>query len=136
VCAGVKQILDIGRTLEYLETEGVPVVTIGQDEFPAFFSASSGFPSPVTVATAGEVAQMIFEQRANKLGGGLLIGNPIPSDAGLKHSEIERHIEAALAEASEKGIAGKAVTPFLLSRVSQLSGGSSLTANIALVRIF
>jgi pseudouridylate synthase / pseudouridine kinase len=133
VCAGVKQILDIGRTLEYLETEGVPVVTIGQDTFPAFYSADSSFPSPNVAQSAEVVAGMVLEQKRLGLSAGMVIGNPVPADAGIPAAEIEAHIEVALQDAREQRVVGKAVTPFLLARVSELTAGRSLETNIALL---
>jgi pseudouridine-5'-phosphate glycosidase len=134
VCAGCKSILDIGKTLEFLETQGVPVIGYGTDEFPAFFARSSGhridhrFDSPV------ELARVIRMERRLGSESGILIANPIPETDGLDPVEMEAHIAAAVAEAERAGIGQKAVTPYLLARVRELTGGQSLAANVALIR--
>lgn len=134
VCAGSKSILDIPKTLEYLETQRVPVITYGADEFPAFYTRRSGCKAEHRLDTPEAVARVIALHRALGSGTGLLIANPIPEADGLDPAEIGAIIDAALAEARDKGITRKAVTPFLLARVNELSGGRSLTANLALVR--
>jgi pseudouridylate synthase len=133
VAAGAKAILDLPKTLEYLETLGVPVIAFGQDDFPAFWSRSSGLRAPLRMDSAAAIAAA--HQMRSRLGipGGQLVANPIPAAAEIPRSEIMPHIEAALVEAEAKGIAAKAVTPFLLQRIFELTEGRSLTANIALV---
>ncbi|KEO51885.1 pseudouridine-5'-phosphate glycosidase [Thioclava pacifica] len=133
VAAGAKAILDLPKTLEVLETHGVPVIAFGQDDFPAFWSRSSGLPAPLRADTAGEIAQAQLARASLGLPGGQLIANPIPDEAEIARDEIVPVIEAALAEAEAQGIAAKAVTPFLLSRIFELTEGRSLEANIALV---
>jgi pseudouridine-5'-phosphate glycosidase len=134
VCAGAKSILDIGKTLEYLESLGVPVLGYGTDDFPAFFTRRSGYPVGYRFDTPGELAAVIATQRRLGLAGGLLIANPIAVADALPEAEIEAFIARALDEAAAAGITGKAITPFLLARINDLTGGASLTANIALVK--
>jgi len=134
VSAGVKSILDIGLTLERLETLGVPVVGYRTDEFPAFYSRASGFRAPLRVDTVAELARVVRAKWELGISGGVLIANPIPADAEIPAKEIDPVIEAALAEMHANGIGGKDVTPFLLARVAELTGGRSLEANIELVR--
>jgi pseudouridine-5'-phosphate glycosidase len=135
VCAGVKSILDIALTLEYLETVGVPVVVLGSDEFPAFYSRSSGQPAPHRLDTASEIAAMLDATwRDLLLSRGICIANPIPVDDEIPAAEIDGVITEALDEMSRRGIVGQAVTPFLLSRIVDHTGGRSLTANITLVK--
>ena len=131
VCAGVKSILDIAKTLEFLETQRVPVLTFGTDEFPAFYAQSSGLPVDHRFDTPTELAAVIRNHRALGAGTGLLIANPIPAEFAL---DLDSAIADAVAEATARGIGGKALTPFLLARINDISGGSSLAANIALVR--
>ena len=133
VAAGAKAILDLPKTLEILETLGVPVITVGQDEFPAFWSRSSGLPSPLRMDAPEEIARAHRMRAALGLPGGQLVANPIPHEAEIPRAELDPIIERALSEAGARGIAAKAVTPFLLSRVLELTGGRSLEANIALV---
>jgi pseudouridylate synthase len=133
VAAGAKAILDLPKTLEYLETQGVPVIAYGQDEFPAFWSRSSGLKAPLRMDGPADIAAAHSLRKRLGLPGGQLVANPIPQDAELTRAEIMPHIEAALTEAEAKGIAAKAVTPFLLQRIFELTEGRSLTANIALV---
>jgi pseudouridylate synthase len=133
VTAGAKAILDLALTLEVLETHGVPVVGFGTDEFPAFYSRVSGHGVPMRLDTAGEVARLMQAKWALGLSGGVVVANPIPVDAEIPHDDIAPHIERALAEATAQGIAGKHVTPFLLKRIAEITGGRSLSANIALV---
>jgi len=134
VCAGCKSILDIPKTLEYLETLGVPVVGYGTDEFPAFFSRESGETLDHRLDTPRELAELIALHRQLALPGGLLIANPIPVADAMPRADIDAAIERAVREAEAAGIAHKAVTPFLLARLVELTGGASLAANIALVR--
>jgi pseudouridine-5'-phosphate glycosidase len=133
VSAGVKSILDIGLTLEYLETKGVPVVTYGQDEFPSFYSRNSGFNSPLRLDTAKEIAALLDAKWKFGLNGSVLIANPVPEDRAIDHNEIEKHIGKALQAAKDQKISGKELTPFLLQYIAEHSKGESLEANIALI---
>ncbi len=133
VCAGAKSILDIGLTLEYLETQGVPVVGFGTEEFPAFYTRKSGFKADYKVDSPKELAQFIKAKWDLNLKGGLVIGNPIPEEHEMDFDTINKAIEDALKEAEEKGIKGKETTPFLLSKIKSLTGGDSLKSNIELV---
>lgn len=133
VAAGAKAILDLPKTLEVLETLGVPVIAMGQDEFPAFWSRVSGLKSPLRMDRAKDIAAAHLMRGTLGLPGGQLVANPIPPAAEIPREEILPHIEAALAEAFAQKIAAKSVTPFLLQRLFDLTGGRSLTANIALV---
>ncbi len=133
VSAGAKAILDLPKTLEVLETLGVPVIAVGQDEFPAFWSRSSGLPAPLRLDTAAEIAAAHVMRGRLGLPGGQLIANPIPLEAEIPRAIITPFIEQVLAEAHAQGIAAKAVTPFLLRRLFELTHGRSLDANIALV---
>lgn len=133
VAAGAKAILDLPKTLEWLETAGVPVIAFGQDQFPAFWSRESGLKAPLRMDRAEEIAAAARMRAALGLPGGQLVANPIPVAAEIPRAEIMPHVEAALAEAAARGIAAKAVTPFLLQRIYELTGGRSLEANIALV---
>jgi len=133
VAAGAKAILDLPKTLEYLETLGVPIIAYGQDDFPAFWSRSSGLKAPLRMDTARDIAAAQTLRTRLGLPGGQLVANPIPVEAEIPRSEIMPHIEAALAEAEAQGIAAKAVTPFLLQRIFELTEGRSLASNIALV---
>ena len=134
VCAGAKSILDLPKTLEVLETYGVPVIGFRTDEFPAFFSRSSGLKLEHRLDTAAAVAGVIATHRLLGMTGGLLICNPLPADDEVPAAEMAPRIEAALAEAAAKGIAGKDVTPYLLARLVALTGGKSLEANRKLIR--
>lgn len=134
VSAGPKAILDLPKTLEVLETLGVPVITIGQTAFPAFWSRNSGLQSPLSADTAVEVAQSHLMRQRLGLGGGQLIANPIPVEAEIPGEILAPLIARAVDEAAAAGIAQKAVTPFLLGRILELTEGRSLEANIALVR--
>jgi pseudouridine-5'-phosphate glycosidase len=134
VCAGAKAILDLPRTLEYLETRGVPVVGFGTDHLPAFWSRESPWRVPMRVDRAADIAAMMAARRALGLEGGLLVANPIPAADEIPYDRMAALVDQALEEARLQRIEGKAVTPFLLSRLLTLSGGDSLTANIALVR--
>ncbi|TRZ36046.1 pseudouridine-5'-phosphate glycosidase [Niallia circulans] len=134
VCAGAKSILDIGLTLEYLETFGVPVVGYGTETLPAFYTRTSPFNVNFTVDEPQLAADMIRTKWELGLKGGVVIANPIPENDAMEESYITNIIETALNEAKENGISGKNVTPFLLSKVKELTEGTSLTANIALVK--
>jgi len=134
VCAGVKSILDIGLTLEYLETHGVPVVSVGQAAFPAFFTRDSGFRADFQLDTPEEQARFIRTKWQLGLDGGVVVSNPVPEAAAMRNEEIDAIIAQALREAGEQGVKGKSVTPFLLARIKELTGGRSLATNIALVK--
>jgi len=134
VCAGVKSILDIGLTLEYLETHGVPVVSVGQPGFPAFFTRESGFPADFQLDTPEQQARFIRTKWQLGLTGGVVFGNPVPEASAMKNEEIDGIIEEALRAADAQGVKGKALTPFLLDRIVNLTGGRSLATNIALVK--
>ncbi|MDI3336115.1 pseudouridine-5'-phosphate glycosidase [Defluviimonas aestuarii] len=133
VAAGAKAILDLPKTLEVLETLGVPVIAYGQDDFPAFWSRSSGLAAPLRMDRASEIAAAHLMRARLGLDGGQLIANPIPEPDEIARDQITPVIETALKEAEAQGIAAKAVTPFLLSRIFDLTDGRSLKANIALV---
>ncbi|MGI6238473.1 MAG: pseudouridine-5'-phosphate glycosidase [Christensenellales bacterium] len=133
VCAGAKSILDLGLTLEYLETKGVPVIGYGTDELPAFYTRNSGFMVDDRLDTPEEVARAFAAKREMGLSGGMLIVNPIPEDYSMDAGRIDRAIAEALREADTRGVKGKEVTPFLLARVKDITGGDSLEANIQLV---
>ena len=133
VAAGAKAILDLPKTLEVLETQGVPVIAFGQDDFPAFWSRSSGLKAPLRMDTPEAIAASHKMRGLLGLPGGQLIANPIPPEAEISRAEIMPVIEQALRDAAAKGIASKAVTPFLLQRIFELTEGRSLQSNIALV---
>ena len=133
VSAGAKAILDIPRTVEMLETLGVPVIAVGQDAIPAFWSRDSGLPAPLRLDDPAEIAAAARMRRALGIPGGQLVVNPIPAEAEIPRAEMIPVVDAALAEAEAQGIAAKAVTPFLLDRIFALTEGRSLQANIALV---
>ncbi len=133
VCAGVKSILDIRLTLEYLETLGVPVVGYGTDRLPGFYTQDSGFPVDYRLNHAAEIAGVLHAKWGMGLVGGMVIANPIPEAFAMPGPVIDHVIELALQEAHQRGVTGKAVTPFLLTRVNELTGGDSLAANIQLV---
>jgi pseudouridine-5'-phosphate glycosidase len=134
VCAGPKALLDVPKTLEYLETLGVPVITAGSDRFPAFWSRDSGLAAPIRLDEPAAIATFIRARGALGLPGGVLVANPIPEESEIPASEIRPAIEAALVEAGKAGIKGKDVTPFLLDAILKQTGGRSLTANIALIK--
>ena len=134
VCAGVKSILDIPRTLEYLETQRVPVIAAGSDDFPAFYTRSSGLKADHRLDTPEEFARAIMIHDRLGTGTGMLIANPIPPGDALDPAFIDGVIANAVAEAAELGMARKELTPFLLARINELSDGKSLKANIALVK--
>lgn len=133
VSAGVKSILDIGLTLEALETLGVPVVAYGTEDFPAFFSRISGHAAPMTVDTPADLAGLMAAKWRLGMTGGVAIVNPIPAEDEIPAEDIKAIIEQALADMDDKGIHGKEATPFLLGRIVEITQGASLTANIALV---
>lgn len=133
VAAGPKAILDTPKTLEVLETLGVPVITFGQDELPAFWSRTSGLTSPLRMDSAAEIAQAARLRAALGLPGGQLIANPVPADAEIPQKDIDPIIAQAIQEAEDQGIQAKALTPFLLQRILELTEGRSLETNIALV---
>jgi pseudouridine-5'-phosphate glycosidase len=133
VTAGAKAILDLPLTLEVLETNGVPVVGFGTDAFPAFYSRSSGLAAPMRLDTAEQVAAMMKAKWQLGLVGGVVVANPIPYTDEILAGEIAPYIARALEEAKHQGVAGKAVTPFLLKRLAEITEGRSLKANIALV---
>lgn len=133
VCAGAKSILDIGRTLEYLETQGVPVVGYKTKTFPSFYARESAFEVDFRMDSPEEVAQMLKTKWELELNGGAIIANPVPEESAMNYEEIESYITKALEEAKTKNITGKDVTPFLLDRIKTLTEGKSLETNIALV---
>ena len=133
VCAGAKSILDLGLTLEYLETKGVPVIGYGTEELPAFYTRRSGFGVDYRIDTPEMLAAAFKAQNDMALGGGMLVANPIPEEYSMDASVINAAIDKAVAECNEKGIHGKETTPFLLARVAQITGGDSLASNIRLV---
>ena len=133
VCAGAKSILDLGLTMEYLETKGVPVIGFGTDELPAFYTRKSGFAVPWRCDKPEEIAKAICAQREIGYDGGMLVVNPIPEEYSMDAEVIGKAIEEALEEAKQLGIKGKETTPFLLAKIKDLTGGESLASNIQLV---
>ena len=133
VCAGAKSILDLGLTLEYLETKGVPVIGYGTKELPAFYTRSSGFSVDYQIDTPHELAKAFKVQNELGFPGGMLVTNPIPEKYAMPPETINAAIDQAIGECNEKGIHGKQTTPFLLARVAELTGGNSLASNIQLV---
>ena len=133
ICAGAKAILDLPRTMEYLETKGVPVIGYGTDELPAFYTRKSGFGVDYRVDSPAELAAAFRAQRDMGLKTGMLVTNPIPEEYSMDHTVINRAIDQAIDESREQGIHGKDTTPFLLARVAELTGGDSLESNIKLV---
>ena len=133
VCAGPKSILDLGLTLEYLETHGVPVIGFGTDMVPAFYSRESDFAPDYRIDDAAGVAAVMKVRRELGIHGGMLVTNPIPVEHGMDRTVISAAIDQAITEAEARGIAGKETSPFLLARVVELTGGASLDANIQLV---
>lgn len=133
VCAGAKAILDLPKTLEYLETHGVPVVGVGTDLFPAFYAGSVGLPVDERCETAGQVARILMAKWRLGLEGGIVVAVPIPDSAALDAEVVEAAVRQAVAEAANRDIRGKELTPFLLSRMESLTGGASLAANRALL---
>ena len=133
VCAGAKSILDLGLTLEYLETKGVPVIGYGTDELPAFYTRSSGFGVDYRMDTPAEIAAAFHASGALGFPAGMLVTNPIPEEYSMDGAVINAAIDRAVAEAAEQGIHGKETTPFLLAKIKELTGGDSLDSNIQLV---
>ena len=133
ICAGAKAILDLPKTLEVLETKGVPVLGFGTDELPAFYTRESGLKVDYNIQSYEEAAKIIKTKRELKLDGGVLITNPIPEEYSMNSEDINDVIDTALNEMEEKGIKGKDCTPFLLARVAEITEGDSLAANIKLV---
>ena len=133
ICAGAKSILDLGLTLEYLETKGVPVIGYGTDELPAFYTRESGFSVDYRADSPEELAAMFKAQRALGYKGGMLVTNPIPEEYSMDKAVIDKAIDDAIAEAGALGIKGKETTPFLLAKIVELTGGDSLESNIKLV---
>ena len=133
ICAGAKSILDLGLTLEYLETKGVPVIGYGTDELPAFYTRKSGFGVDYRLDTPAELAAAFHAQREMGLKGGMLVTNPIPEEYSMDADVINAAIDQAVAECKAQGIHGKATTPFLLARIKDITGGDSLDSNIQLV---
>ena len=133
VCAGAKSILDLGLTLEYLETKGVPVIGYGTSELPAFYTRTSGFGVDYRLDTPEEIAAAFRAKLDMDLKGGMLVANPIPEEYSMDPAVINRAIDDAVAEANAKGIKGKQTTPFLLAKIKDITGGDSLASNIQLV---
>ena len=134
VCAGAKSILDIGLTLEFLETQGVCVASYGDTRaFPAFYTRDSGYKAPDNVTSASEAARLVHENLRLNIGSGVLLGVPIPEDQAADGDKIEEAVKIAVEEAKDKNISDREVTPYILSRLNDLTGGESLKANLALV---
>jgi pseudouridine-5'-phosphate glycosidase len=133
VCAGIKSVLDIGRTLEYLETKGVPLVGYQTDTVPAFYTRSSGFPVDYRADGVAEIVDALRTKWDLRLAGGMVVANPIPEEHALENHEIDTVIAEAVAEMRASGISGKDVTPYLLAKIAEYTGGRSLKANIELV---
>jgi pseudouridylate synthase len=134
VCAGAKSILDLPLTLEVLETHGVPVISVGQENFAAFFTRDSGLKADFRIDDAASQARFILTQWALGLNNGALISNPVPVESEIPAAQINQIIDTALREAQQQGIQGKRVTPYLLQRINELTHGASLKTNIALVK--
>jgi pseudouridine-5'-phosphate glycosidase len=133
ICAGAKSILDLGLTLEYLETKGVPVIGYGTEELPAFYTRKSGFKVDYRIDTPEELAAAFRAKQELGLGGGMLVTNPIPEEYSMDPDRINAAIDEAVAEANRLGIKGKETTPFLLAKIKDITGGDSLASNIQLV---
>lgn len=133
VCAGAKSILDLGLTLEYLETKGVPVIGYQTKELPAFYTSKSGFGVDYRLDTPEEIAEAFYVKQQLNMKGGMLVTNPIPTAFEMDPAVINKAIEQAVREANEQGVKGKNITPFLLDRIQQITGGDSLNSNIQLV---
>ncbi len=133
VCAGAKSILDIGLTLEYLETKGVPVIGYGTDEMPAFYTRRSGFKTDYRMDTPEEIAKAVSLKKKLGIAGGTLVVNPVPEEYSMDKERIDAVIEAAVQKAERLGVKGKNITPFLLAEIKDVTGGDSLETNIALV---
>lgn len=133
ICAGAKSILDLGLTLEYLETHGVPVIGYGTEELPAFYTRKSGFKVDYELDTPSELAKAFHVKQEMGLGGGMLVTNPIPEEYSMDADAINKAIDEAITDAKKQGIHGKETTPFLLAKIKDLTGGDSLNSNIQLV---
>ena len=133
ICAGAKSILDLGLTLEYLETKGVPVIGYGTEELPAFYTRKSGFKVDYRVDSPEELAAIFKAKQEMGLGGGMLVTNPIPEEYSMDPERINKAIDEAVTEANRLGIHGKETTPFLLAKIKDITGGDSLASNIQLV---
>jgi pseudouridine-5'-phosphate glycosidase len=133
VCAGPKAILDVPATLEYLETRGVPLITIGQDELPGFFARSAGIMAPVSVADVAAAADLVRTQLGLGLGAGIVVCVPVPAADALPESAAREAVERAIAEAEQAGVVGPALTPWLLARIAELTRGASVRANTSLI---
>jgi len=133
VCSGAKSLLDLPATLEYLETMGVPVIGLATDELPAFFSIESGLVLRQSASNVAGAATIIVKRRALQLEGGEILAVPPPAQAALPQTQVEQWINIALSEVRRAGLRGQSVTPFLLTRLRELSGGRTLTTNIALI---
>ena len=133
ICAGAKSILDLGLTLEYLETKGVPVIGYGTEELPAFYTCKSGFKVDYRIDTPAELAAAFRAKLEMGLEGGMLVTNPIPEEYSMDPVRINAAIDEAVAEANRLGIKGKETTPFLLAKIKDITGGDSLASNIQLV---
>jgi pseudouridine-5'-phosphate glycosidase len=133
ICAGAKSILDLGLTLEYLETHGVPVIGYGTEELPAFYTRKSGFWVDYRLDSPEELAEAFMAQREMGISGGMLVTNPIPEEYSMDPDYINKNIDDAIAECERLGIHGKQTTPYLLDKIQKLTGGDSLKANIQLV---
>lgn len=134
VCAGAKSVLDIPATLEMLETLGVTVLGFGTDRFPGFYTRDTGYGVDARVDSPAEAAAVVTARRATGMPGGVLVVNPVPEADALDAAEVEGHLGAALADMAREGVAGKAVTPYLLARMKEVTAGRSLAANLALIR--
>jgi len=134
ICAGVKSILDIPKTLEFLETFGVPVITVGSDEFPAFYTQKSGIQTPQRLNIPEDIARLLHAKWDYGLQGGVLITNPIEEKFSMDKKLIDKAINEALLQAKTEGTKGKNITPFLLKKITEITGGDSLVSNIALVK--
>ncbi|MFQ5696429.1 MAG: pseudouridine-5'-phosphate glycosidase, partial [Terriglobia bacterium] len=134
VCSGAKSIVDLRKTIEFLESQSVPVIGFGTEELPGFFTRATGLRLRATAATVEELAAAVRAYRASGWRGGLVVANPVPAEAALEPSEVEPLIEEACRRAAAQGVAGSALTPFLLAALSELSGGATLQANKALLR--
>jgi pseudouridine-5'-phosphate glycosidase len=134
VCAGAKALLDLPKTLEYLETRGVPVIGYGTSEFPAFWSRSSGLPVPLRLDSVLEIARLLEVKWSLGLEGGAVVANPVRAGDEIPRAEMSGYIEEAVGEAARRGISGKAVTPFILARLNEITKGRALRTNIALVK--
>ncbi|MDH4141912.1 MAG: pseudouridine-5'-phosphate glycosidase [Chloroflexota bacterium] len=133
VCAGPKAILDVPATLEYLETQGVPVISVGQDELPGFFARSSGIPAPYAAPDLAAVAEVVRTHLGLGLGSGVLVAVPVPGDRALPDAVAREAVARAIADADAAGIGGPALTPWLLARIAEITDGASIAANTALI---